>query len=67
MEKMDGTLIDARDDPDKSFDTPFLYTHDGFATEELSWIQVEGQMWRRLKVVFQDCSCNGRIDKRTGP
>jgi hypothetical protein len=80
MEKQDGTLIDARDDPEKSFEgqqrstpwddmdvayfsgealwtylnTPFLYTQEGFATEEISPIQVEGQTWRRLKVTFPD-------------
>lgn len=80
MEKMDGTRVDARDDPEKSFaghqlstpwddihvayfsgealwtylNTPFLYTHDGFATEEISPIQVEGEIWRRLKVTFPD-------------
>jgi hypothetical protein len=80
IEKMDGTLIDARNDPEKSFqgqqretpwddfhvayfcgealwtylNTPFLYTYEGFATEELSPIQVEGETWRRLKVTFPD-------------
>ncbi|HEX2775360.1 MAG TPA: hypothetical protein VHN10_01845 [Candidatus Acidoferrales bacterium] len=80
MEKANGTLIDARDDPEKSFrgqqretpwddidvayfcgealwtylNTPFLYTHEGFATEEVSSIQVEGEKWRRLKVTFPD-------------
>jgi hypothetical protein len=80
MEKTDGTLIEARDDPEKSFaghqrstpwddihvayfsgealwtylNTPFLYTHEGFATEELPSIQVEGETWRRLKVTFPD-------------
>ena len=34
--------------------TPFLYTHQGFATEEIEPIQVEGQTWRRLKVTFPD-------------
>jgi hypothetical protein len=34
--------------------TPFLYTHDGFITEEISPIQVEGETWRRLKVNFPD-------------
>jgi hypothetical protein len=34
--------------------TPFLYTHDGFTTEEISPIQVEGEIWRRLKVTFPD-------------
>lgn len=80
IEKMDGTLIEARNDPEKSFqgqqrqtpwddihvayfcgealwtylNTPFLYTHEGFATEELSSIQVERETWRRLKVTFPD-------------
>jgi hypothetical protein len=78
IEKMDGTLIEARDDPEKSFEgqqrstpwddihvayfsgealwtylnTPFLYTHEGFQTEEIPTVQVEGETWRRLKVVF---------------
>ncbi len=34
--------------------TPFLYTHQGFVTEEISSIQVEGETWRRLKVTFPD-------------
>jgi hypothetical protein len=34
--------------------TPFLYTHDGFDTEEIQSIQVEGETWRRLKVNFPD-------------
>jgi hypothetical protein len=34
--------------------TPFLYTHEGFATEEIEPIQVEGEIWRRLKVTFPD-------------
>jgi hypothetical protein len=80
IEKVDGTLIKARDNPEKSFEgqqretpwddiqvayfvgealwtylnTPFLYTHDGFLTEEISSIQVEGETWRRLKVTFPD-------------
>lgn len=80
MEKKDGTLIEARNDPEKSFEghqtstpwddihvayfsgealwtylnTPFLYTHEGFATEELSSIQADGETWRRLKVTFPD-------------
>ena len=78
IETENGTLIEARDDPEKSFEgqrretpwddidvayfvgealwtylnTPFLYTHDGFATEEIPSIQVEGETWRRLKVTF---------------
>ena len=34
--------------------TPFLYTHEGFTTEEIASIQVEGETWRRLKVTFPD-------------
>jgi hypothetical protein len=34
--------------------TPFLYTYEGFVTEEISPIQVDGETWRRLKVVFPD-------------
>jgi hypothetical protein len=80
IEKVDGTLIEARDNPEKSFEgqqrktpwdeihvayfvgealwtylnTPFLYTHHGFVTEEISSIQVEPETWRRLKVTFPD-------------
>jgi hypothetical protein len=80
MEKADGTLIDARDNPERSFEghqrstpwddihvayfsgealwtylnTPFLYTQDGFATEEIPSIQVQGEVWRRLKVTFPE-------------
>lgn len=79
-QKKDGTLIEARDNPEKSFEgqqretpwddihvtyfvgealwtylnTPFLYTQEGFVTEEISSIQVEGETWRRLKVTFPD-------------
>ncbi|HEY4904256.1 MAG TPA: hypothetical protein VIH89_12340 [Candidatus Sulfotelmatobacter sp.] len=34
--------------------TPFLYTHEGFVTEEIPPIQVEDETWRRLKVTFPD-------------
>lgn len=34
--------------------SPFLYTYEGFATQEISSIQVEGETWRRLKVTFPD-------------
>src|SRR5277367_6189970 len=34
--------------------TPFLYTQEGFATEEIAPIQVEDETWRRLKVTFPD-------------
>jgi hypothetical protein len=80
IERANGTLIEARDDPEKSLEgqqretpwddihvtyfvgealwtylnTPFLYTHDGFITEEIPSIQVEGESWRRLKVTFPD-------------
>jgi len=80
IETADGKLIEARDEPEKSFvgqqretpwdeihvvyfvgealwtylNTPFLYTQEGFATEEIPSIQVEGETWRRLKVTFPD-------------
>jgi hypothetical protein len=80
IETKNGTLIEVRDNPEKSFEgqqretpwddiqvayfvgealwtylnTPFLYTHDGFLTEEISSIQTEGETWRRLKVTFPD-------------
>ena len=80
IEKVDGTLIEARDNPVTSFEgqqretpwddihvayfvgealwtyltTPFFYTHDGFSTEEIPSIQVEGETSRRLKVTFPD-------------
>jgi hypothetical protein len=80
MERNDGTLIQARDNPEASFvgqlretpwddfhvayfqgealwtylNTPFLYTHEGFVTEEIASIQVEGEIWRRLKVTFPE-------------
>lgn len=34
--------------------TPFLYTHDGFNTEEIQSIQVAGETWRRLNLTFPD-------------
>ena len=34
--------------------TPFLYTCDGFTTEEIEPIEVGGETWRRLKVTFPD-------------
>src|SRR6202020_1417792 len=78
IETTDGTPIEARDNPEESFqgqqretpwndvhviyfvgealwtylNTPFLYTHEGFTTEEIASIQVEGETWRRLKVTF---------------
>jgi hypothetical protein len=80
IETLNGTLIESRDNPEKSFEgqqretpwdeihvayfvgealwtylnTPFLYTHEGFTTEEISSIQVDGEAWRRLKVTFPD-------------
>jgi hypothetical protein len=80
IRRSDGALIDARDDPEKSFEghqfetpwddlhlayfvgealwtylnTPFLYTWPGFVTEEIAPIEVDGEMWRRLKVTFPD-------------
>ena len=80
LEKRDGTLIQARDNPEKSFEgqtrdtpwddlhvayfqgealwtylnTPFLYTQDGFQTEEITSIQENGETWRRLKITFPD-------------
>jgi hypothetical protein len=80
IETEDGALIEARDNPEKSFEgqlretpwddihvayfvgealwtylnTPFLYTHGGFVTEEIPSIQVDGETWRRLKVTFPD-------------
>jgi hypothetical protein len=32
--------------------TPFLYTYDGFLTEEIGSITANGETWRRLKVTF---------------
>jgi hypothetical protein len=80
IETANGSLIEARDNPERSFEgqerytpwddiqviyfvgealwtylnTPFLYTHEGFITQEISSIQVEGETWRRLKVTFPD-------------
>jgi hypothetical protein len=80
IETVNGTVVEARDNPEKSFEgqrretpwddihvvyfvgealwtylnTPFLYTHDGFTTEEIPSIQVVGETWRRLKVTFPD-------------
>jgi len=78
IETANGTLTEARDNPEESFagqqretpwndihvvyfvgealwtylNTPFLYTYDGFITEEIASIQVEDETWRRLKVTF---------------
>ena len=80
VEKADGTLIESRDNPEKSFqghqretpwddihvayfcgealwtylNTPFLYTNEGFKTDEIPSIQVDGETWRRLQVTFPD-------------
>jgi hypothetical protein len=34
--------------------TPFLYTYEGFKTEEIPSIRAGGETWRRLKVTFPD-------------
>ena len=34
--------------------TPFLYTYEGFATKEISPIQVDNETWRRLHVTFPE-------------
>ena len=34
--------------------TPFLCTYEGFSSEEISPIQVDGETWRRLEVIFPD-------------
>ena len=80
IQRADGSLIAARDQPELSFagqrretpwdeihviyfvgealwtylNTPFLYTQEGFVTEEISSIEVEGEAWRRLQVTFPD-------------
>jgi hypothetical protein len=80
IETEDGTLLEARDNPEESFagqqretpwddihvtyfagealwtylNTPFLYTRQGFETDEIASIQVESETWRRLKVTFPD-------------
>jgi hypothetical protein len=80
LEHSDGTAIQVRENPEKSFlgqnretpwddlhvgyfqgealwtylTTPFLYTYDGFVTEEIAPIQVNGEVWRRLKVTFPE-------------
>ena len=80
IQTADGRLIDARENPEKSFEgqqretpwddihviyfvgealwtylnTPFLYTHPGFVTEEIAPIDVENETWRRLKVIFPE-------------
>jgi hypothetical protein len=80
IETVNGTPIEARDNPEESFagqqretpwddvhvvyfvgealwtylNVPFLYTYEGFTTEEIPSIQVEAESWRRLKVTFPD-------------
>jgi hypothetical protein len=80
IESANGGLIDARDNPEKSFEgqqretpwddihvayfvgealwtylnAPFLYTYEGFITEEVPSIQVENETWRRLKITFPE-------------
>lgn len=34
--------------------TPFLYTRQGFETQEIASIVVNGETWRRLKIAFPD-------------
>ncbi|CAN5598484.1 hypothetical protein BH10ACI4_BH10ACI4_18760 [soil metagenome] len=34
--------------------TPFLYTQEGFVSEEIAPMDVEGETWRRLQVTFPD-------------
>jgi len=34
--------------------TPFLFTHEGFKTEEIASLKLETEPWRRLKVTFPD-------------
>jgi len=34
--------------------TPFLYTQNGFVTEEIASIKVQDEVWRRLQVTFPD-------------
>jgi hypothetical protein len=80
MERLDGTAIHTRNNPEEAFagqqretpwddlhvayfqgealwtylTTPFLYTYEGFITEEISPIQVDGETWRRLRVIFPE-------------
>ncbi len=80
MERLDGQVLMARDQPERSFEgqlretpwddlhvayfqgealwtylnAPFLYTQEGFETEEITPIVVEGETWRRLKIIFPD-------------
>jgi hypothetical protein len=80
VQTSDGTILQASDDPEKSFEgqtaesawdaihvayfsgealwtylnTPFLYAQERFAKEEIAAIEVEGETWRRLKVIFPE-------------
>jgi len=80
IETANGALVEARDNPEQSFEgqeretpwddiqvayfvgealwtylnTPFLYTREGFVTQEIASIQVGDEMWRRLKVTFPE-------------
>ncbi len=80
MERLDGTVLMSRDQPERSFqgqlretpwddlhvayfqgealwtylNTPFLFTQEGFQTEEITAIVVDGETWRRLKILFPD-------------
>jgi hypothetical protein len=80
LETLDGTVIEARDNPRAAFvgqvaetpwdklhvayfssyalwtyfNSPFLYTLPGFATQEIAPWQENGETWRRLRVTFPD-------------
>jgi hypothetical protein len=80
IETLDGAVIEARDDPEQSFEgqaeetpwdaiqvayfsgealwtylnSPFIFTQERFASAEIDSIEVEGETWRRLKVIFPD-------------
>lgn len=80
IQNKDGTRIDSREDPEKSFEghqfetpwddlhlayflgealwtylnVPFLYCWPEFVAEEISPIEVDGEMWRRLRATFPD-------------
>ena len=80
MQRLDGSIVEASDDPESSFEaqqadtpwnaihvayfsgealwtylnTPFLYTQARFAKEEIDSIEVEGETWRRLRVIFPE-------------
>ncbi len=80
VERTDGTVLLARDDPEASFagqqadtpwddvhvayfsgealwtylNVPFLYAEDDFRCTEIAPIQVDGETWRRLEVIFPD-------------